>query len=165
MKKFSKLVSMLSSYMSIVAGITLILVMLLTVVDVILRYFDYPITGVYDLVAIGGSIIVGFSIPYAADKKVHVYMEMVQQFNSKILKNILYAVTRLIAFGISLMIAWNLLKLGFAYKTTGEASLTIQVAYYPIAIGLGICFFIQTLVFIEQFCSIFFGGNNGGNNE
>ncbi len=45
MKIFSKVISWFSKYMSIIAGVALVSVMLLTVVDVILRYFGYPITG------------------------------------------------------------------------------------------------------------------------
>ena len=79
MKGFQKLVSKLCRFLAVIAGITLVFVMLLTVLDVILRYFGYPITGVYDLVALGGAIVIGFSMPFAAEKRIHVYMEMALQ--------------------------------------------------------------------------------------
>jgi hypothetical protein len=47
MKGFRALVSRLSRFMSVIAETTLVFVMLLTVLDVILRYFGFPITGVY----------------------------------------------------------------------------------------------------------------------
>ncbi len=158
--RFDDLVSRASRYMGVVAGVTLLLVMLLTVVDVVLRYFNHPITGVYDLVALGGSVIIGFAIPYAAQRRIHVFMEMFQQLQSQMVKRILNAITRLIALGISVLIGWNLIKLGTGFRETGEASLTIQIAYYPIAIGMGICFFIQALVYIVQIFQVPSGGDN-----
>jgi TRAP-type C4-dicarboxylate transport system permease small subunit len=160
MKMLRKLISKLSGYMAVVAGTTLVFVMLLTVVDVTMRYFGHPITGVYDFVALGGAIIIGFSIPYAADKRVHVFMEMLQQVHSRVTKKIIDVFTRSMAFGISLIIAWHLIKLGMAFRVTGEASLTVQVAYYPIAIGLALCFILQTLVFAAQIFEVFSGGSD-----
>lgn len=146
--------------MAVIAGATLLAVMLLTVLDVILRYFGWPITGIYDLVALGGSIVIGFSIPYAARRKVHVFMEMVQALQGRGLKTILMIFTRLVGLGITCLVGWNLVKLGTGFRETGEASLTVQVPFYPIAIGLGICFFIQAFVFIEDICRAFSGGAN-----
>jgi TRAP-type C4-dicarboxylate transport system permease small subunit len=160
MKGFQGLVSGLSRFMSVIAGVTLVFVMLLTVLDVILRYFGYPIMGVYDLVALGGAVIIGFSLPYASDKRVHVFMEMIQPLFGKTGRRAMDVLTRLIAFGISLLIGWNLVKLGAGFRQTGEASLTIQIVFYPIAIGLGICFFLQTLVFASQIVQGFSGGSN-----
>jgi TRAP-type C4-dicarboxylate transport system permease small subunit len=150
MKGFLGLVSGLTKFMGVIAGVTLVFVMLLTVLDVILRYFGYPIMGVYDLVALGGAVIIGFSLPYAAEKRVHVFMEMVQPFFGKTGRQAMDVLTRLIALAISLLAGWNLIKLGAGFRQTGEASLTIQIVFYPIAIGLGVCFFLQSLVFTSQ---------------
>jgi TRAP-type C4-dicarboxylate transport system permease small subunit len=160
-KQVEWVVTLLAKYMAVIAGVSLLGVMLLTVVDVILRYFGYPITGVYDLVALGGAVVIGFSIPYAARKKVHVFMEMAQAFQGKTLKFILAIFARLVGLGVTCLVAWNLIKLGTGFMETGEASLTIQLVLYPIAIGLGVCFFIQALVFIEDILK----GSSGGTNE
>ena len=160
MKRFQKLVSELSRFLGVIAGTTLIFVMLLTVLDVILRYFGYPIIGVYDLVALGGAIVIGFTMPLAAEKRIHVFMEMALQAHSRTGKQILNLITRLIVFGISFLVAWNLVLLGMGFRQTGEVSLTIKIVYYPIAIGLGICFFIQMLVLVVQILQVFSGGGN-----
>jgi len=160
MQRFQELVSKLSRFLAVIAGATLVFVMLLTVLDVILRYFGYPIIGVYDLVALGGAIVVGFTMPLAAEKRIHVYMEMAFQGHSRTVKQILNLLTRLIVFGISFVVAWNLIRLGIDFRRTGEVSLTIRIIYYPVAIGLGACFFIQMLVLVVQIFRVFSGGNN-----
>ena len=160
MQRFQELVSKLSRFLAVIAGATLVFVMLLTVLDVILRYFGYPIIGVYDLVALGGAIVVGFTMPLAAEKRIHVYMEMAFQGHSRTVKQILNLLTRLIVFGISFVVAWNLIRLGIDFRRTGEVSLTIRIIYYPVAIGLGACFFIQMLVLVVQIFQVFSGGSN-----
>jgi TRAP-type C4-dicarboxylate transport system permease small subunit len=146
--------------MAVIAGITLVTVMLMTVLDVILRYFGRPITGIYDIVALGGGIIIGCSMPLAAERKVHVFMEMGLQAYGRTGRQMLSLFTRLIIFGISILVAWNLIRLGVGFRETGEVSLTIKIVYYPIAIGLGICFFAQMLVILMQIVQVFSGGSH-----
>ena len=160
MKKFEKLVSKLSGFLGVIAGSTLVAVMLMTVLDVILRYFGRPIVGIYDIVALGGAVIIGFSMPLAAERKVHVYMEMGLQSYSRTVKQVLSFVTRVILFGISFLVAWNLIQLGIDFRQTGEVSLTIKIIYYPIAMGLGVCFIIQMLVLVVQILQVFSGGSD-----
>jgi TRAP-type C4-dicarboxylate transport system permease small subunit len=159
-KRFEAIVARSSASLAVIAGVTLMVVMLMTVLDVILRYFGRPITGIYDLVALGGAVIIGFSIPYAAQRKVHVFMEMAQMFQSKLVERILLVFARLLAMAISIIVGWNLILLGKGFMKTGEASLTIQIAYYPVAIGLGVCFLLQTVVFIVDICKLVTGAEN-----
>jgi TRAP-type C4-dicarboxylate transport system permease small subunit len=160
MDKLRSVVSRLTVIMAAVAGVTLVCVMLMTVLDVILRYFGRPITGIYDMVALGGAIVIGFSMPLAAERKVHVYMEMALQAHSRTGKQILSVFTRILVFGISFLAAWNLLRLGMDFRQTGEVSLTVRIVYYPIAMGLGLCFFIQMFVVFVQILEAFSGGGN-----
>ena len=160
MDRLKPIVSRLSVFMAVIAGITLVFVMLMTVLDVILRYFGRPITGIYDIVALGGAIIIGFSMPLAAEKRVHVFMEMALQAHSRTGKQILNLFTRLIVFGISFLVAWNLVRLGIDFRQTGEVSLTIKIVYYPIAIGLGVCFVVQMFVLAVQIGQVLSGGSD-----
>jgi len=160
LRKLKISVAGLSRGMFIIAGITLISVMLLTVLDVTLRFFGHPIIGVYDIVACSGLLVIGFSLPLAAERKAHVYMEMGQRMYSRIVKQVLSVLTRLIAIGISFLIGWNLVQLGIGFQQTGEVSLTVKIVYYPIAIGLGVCFFVQMLVFLVDILEMFFVRNN-----
>ena len=53
----------LSRAMEVVAGVFLVFMMLLTTFDVILRAFGRPIIGTYEMVALSGGIVIGFSVP------------------------------------------------------------------------------------------------------
>jgi TRAP-type C4-dicarboxylate transport system permease small subunit len=164
-KRIEAIVSRSSASLAVVAGVTLMVVMLMTVLDVFLRYFGRPITGIYDLVALGGAVVIGFSIPYAAQRKIHVFMEMAQMFQSKMVERALLVFARLLAMAISIVVGWNLILLGKGFMKTGEASLTIQIAFYPVAIGLGICFLFQTFVFAVDISNLITGAENGGGEQ
>jgi TRAP-type C4-dicarboxylate transport system permease small subunit len=96
-------------------------------------------------------------MPLAAEKKVHVYMEMGLQSYSRTVKQVLSFVTRVIVFGISFIVAWNLIQLGIDFHQTGEVSLTVKIIYYPVAMGLGVCFIIQMLVLVVQILQVISG--------
>jgi hypothetical protein len=47
-----------------------------------------------------------------------------------------------------LFIGWNLFKYGWDLQRSGEVSLTLQMPFYPVAYGVGICCFVQCLVMV-----------------
>ena len=65
----------ISKILNFIAGITLTLMMLLTVADVSLRAAGHPIIGTYEIVALSLAIVIGFGIPKVSLDKGHVYME------------------------------------------------------------------------------------------
>jgi len=82
------------------------------------------------------------------------------QAYGRTMKQILRLFSRLIIFGISFIAAWNLVRLGMDFRQTGEVSLTIKIVYYPIAIGLGVCFVVQMFVLAVQIGQVLSGGSD-----
>ena len=66
MKGFQNTISGIARFLNIIAGTSLTFLMLLTVGDVILRYFKRPIVGTYELVAFSGAVVIGFSLPFTS---------------------------------------------------------------------------------------------------
>ena len=62
MHNFINVVLRSSKFLNIVGGITLVLMMLLTVTDVVLRFFGKPITGTYELMGYCGALVIGFAL-------------------------------------------------------------------------------------------------------
>jgi len=141
----------LGRFLNLIAGITLTFMMLLTVADIILRFLRRPIVGTYELVAFSGAVVIGFSVPLTSWMKGHVYVDfLILRFSQKT-RNLIHILTRCLVIGLFLMIGWNLIKYGMDLYKSGEVSPTLQMPFYPIAYGVGICCFIQCLVF---FCDI-----------
>lgn len=148
----------LGKWMSVISGIALTAIMLLTVCDVFLRYFfDSPIIGTFEMVGFGGAITLGFAIPITSWMRGHIFVDFFIQKFPKVLQGIINTITRLIGIGIFYLIGHNLIKYGYDLFVSGEVSLTRQIPFYPIAYGMAVCCFIQCLVLICDISKIFGG--------
>jgi TRAP-type C4-dicarboxylate transport system permease small subunit len=160
MKRFIAFASALSTWMAGAGGIILVSVMLVTVLDVTSRCFGRPISGTYDVVALGGALVIGFSIPYTTMKKGHIMVDVLTQRLGPTSRNILNVVTRLMALAICLAIGWHLMKVGLDFYHKHEGSQTLQLSYYPIAYGLAGGFFVQCLANIAEIFTLVLGEKN-----
>jgi len=148
MKGFLSKISGLSRFLNIIAGISLTFLMLLTVMDVILRSLKRPIVGTYELVAFAGAVVIGFSVPLTSWVRGHIYVDFfILRFSQKG-RNIFNIATRCVVIVLFFLIGWNLIKYGMDLQKSGEVSLTLQMPFYPVAYGVGICCFVQCLVLI-----------------
>jgi TRAP-type C4-dicarboxylate transport system permease small subunit len=148
MNGFEKTVMQISRFLNGIAGISLIFLMSLTIIDVVLRGFNKPILGTYELVAFAGAVVVGFSMPRTAALRGHIYVDfLIAKFSRKV-RNLFNITTRLLVLLLLFLIGWNLFKFGWDLQRSGEVSLTLQMPFYPVAYGIGICCFIQCLVMV-----------------
>ncbi len=146
-----------SRFLNVIAGISLTFMMGLTVLDVILRSFRKPIVGTYELVAFSGAVVIGFSLPFTSWIRGHIYVDFIISRFSKKIRNAFNIVTRCLVIWLFLMIGWNLIKYGMDLQKSGEVSLTLQMPFYPVAYGIGICCFIQCLTIGCDFLKIYRG--------
>ena len=148
MNGFEKIVTNISRFLNSIAGISLIFLMSLTITDVILRGFNKPILGAYELVAFAGAVAIGFSMPRTAALRGHIYVDFLIARFSRRVRNLFNTATRLLVLLLFLFIGWNLFKFGWDLQRSGEVSLTLQMPFYPVAYGVGICCFVQCLVMV-----------------
>jgi TRAP-type C4-dicarboxylate transport system permease small subunit len=148
MKGFLDKINGLSRFLNVIAGISLTFLMLLTVMDVILRSLKRPIVGTYELVAFSGAVVIGFSVPLTSWVRGHIYVDFfILKFSQKV-RNVFNIATRCVVIVLFFLIGWNLIKYGMDLQKSGEVSLTLQMPFYPVAYGVGICCFVQCLVLI-----------------
>jgi TRAP-type C4-dicarboxylate transport system permease small subunit len=147
-------VESLSKYLNVFAGVAITFLMLLTVTDVVLRYFRKPIIGTYELVAFSGAIVIGFAVPITTFYKGHMLVDFFILKFPKGIRNTVNIITRLLGIGLFSMLGWNLIKLGIDLYRSGEVSLTLQLPFYPVAFGIGVCFFVQSIVLIVHILQV-----------
>jgi TRAP-type C4-dicarboxylate transport system permease small subunit len=140
----------ISKVMDVVGGVVLSLMMLITVTDVILRFVGKPITGTYELVFLGGAVVIGCAIPRTSWEGGHVNVDFVLEYFPRILKKIIVVFTRLLGMAFFILLGWNLFALGTNLYNKEEVSLTLHVPYYPVAYILGICAFAECLVLLSH---------------
>ncbi len=137
-----------------VAGVSLTLVMGLTVADVVLRILGRPIVGAFELAAFLGAIAIGFSIPFTSWVRGHIFVDfLILKFSLKARKGI-HIFTRLIGLGLFGLIGWNLMKMGADLQRSGEVSPTLHVPFYPVVYGIGMVCLIQVLVMIADILKV-----------
>ncbi len=149
-----------SKTLNVLGAILLTLMMLLTVVDVVLRYVGMPITGTFELMSFAGALVTGLALAQTSSDRAHVNLDIVMDAVSPRKKNVLEVFNRLIGIGIFALLAWALFSKGNDLYMTGEVSLTLHVPYYPVAYGLAFCCLAECLVLLTELLKVFVGGQH-----
>jgi TRAP-type C4-dicarboxylate transport system permease small subunit len=139
---FEKTVTGFSSLFNMVAAAALVVMMLLTSVDVFMRYlFNHPIIGTYDLVGLLGAVMASFAMPYTMLKKGHVAVEIVVQSLSKAKQLFIETLTHLVGISLFLVLVWQAILLSKDMKAAGEVTPTLLLPFYPLVYCMAVCFF------------------------
>jgi TRAP-type C4-dicarboxylate transport system permease small subunit len=139
-------------------GVILALMMLLTVLDVILRYAGKAITGTFELMSFGGALVAGFAIAQTSLDGAHVNVDMLTVALSGKGRRILTILTKLIGLGVFALLAWSLFLKGNDLYTTGEVSLTLHVPFYPVAYALSLASLVECFVLLGDLLKAMFAG-------
>ncbi len=140
-----------------IAGVALTGMMTLTVTDVTLRSFGWPIVGSYEIVALMGALVVGFSLPFTSWVRGHIYVDFLVQKLPTGPRNAIHFATRILGILLFFLIAWNLFKMGLDLQKSGEVSPTLQIPFYPIVYGVGLCCLLQSLVLLADIVKLIRG--------
>jgi TRAP-type C4-dicarboxylate transport system permease small subunit len=160
MEGFFRFVSRLSRFLFWVAGVILFVMMMLTVIDVILRYLGKSVAGTYELVSFAGALTVGFAIAQTSLDGGHVYVDILTDHVSPILKKVLIFCTKTAGAMIFLLLAYSFMFKGIELYGSQEVSMTLHIPFYPVAYGLCVCSVIEAFVlFLEAIRAAFFSGN------
>ncbi len=136
--------------LNIIGGTALTAMMGLTVADVVLRAFGHPILGTYELVSYLLALVAGFTIPRMSLDRVHVNMDFILLKLPPGGRTALEIFTRLLLLVLFAIIGINLFLIGREFHVSGEVSSTLQIPFYPIAYGLGVCCLLESLVFVAE---------------
>jgi TRAP-type C4-dicarboxylate transport system permease small subunit len=143
--------------LNVIGSAALTFMMFLTVADVIMRAGGHPIIGTYEIVAISLALVIGFGIPKVSLGRGHVYMEVVVDKLPRNAKNVMNTLTRILCIALFLLIGYNLFSIGNEFSMSGEVTSTISLPFFPVAYGVGICCFIECLVFVLDIIKIWGG--------
>jgi TRAP-type C4-dicarboxylate transport system permease small subunit len=140
-----------------IASAALTFMMFLTVVDIIMRAFGHPLVGTYEIVSLALALVIGFGIPRVSMDRGHVYMEILLEKLSIRNKAIMNTCTRIVCIILFALIAYNLFSIGSEFHASGEVSPTIKLPFFPVAYAVGVCCYIECLVFVRDIVMIWRG--------
>ncbi len=154
MKGFLKFALRLSMATHVVAGLALVFMMGMTLIEVIGRAFGKPILGSYELISFTGGIVIGFGIPYTSWMRGHVYVDAIIGKFSQQRRDVVNVCTRCCGLMLFLFAGYNFISMGIDLYTTKEVSMTLKLPFYPIAWGIGLCCFIQSFLLCADIVKI-----------
>lgn len=146
---FSATVVRIARYMYVIAVAILTGMMLVGVGDVILRYLQRPLTGVYELISLAGALVIGFSLPRTSIDKAHVYVDSFLELMPYGLRKIFFGFTRIISILLFVLLAGGLWEKAVELQSAREVSPTLHMPVYPFAYALGFCSLVEALVLFD----------------
>jgi TRAP-type C4-dicarboxylate transport system permease small subunit len=153
MEGLRKAIVRIAMVMDVLGGVVLTFMMLITVVDVILRYVGRPITGTYELVYLGGAAVIAFAMPRTSWDGANVSVDFAVMALRGKTRKLIAALTRFLGIVFFAFLGWNLFRLGNTLLQKHEVSLTLHVPIYPVVYVLGVCAFVECLVLAAMLLS------------
>ncbi len=137
-----------SGWFNCLACFALVVMMVLSLADVILRRLGAPIPGTYELVGFIGSLVVSFSLADTSVKGGHIAVELIYEKLALKGRIILDVIGNLTGGALFLLLAWQMFGLGGDLKASGEVSATLQMPIHPFVYGSAAGCLLLALVLI-----------------
>ncbi len=122
----------LSTVLSLVVCLVFFGMMILTVLDVILRYlFNSPILGTFEITEFMMVFIVFFSLAYTQSQKGHVSVDIFVTILSERKQRFIELISHVIYFLLLLVITWKSVARAMELMGTKEVSATLSIPVFP----------------------------------
>jgi len=133
--------------LALVAGAGLMVMVLVTSAEVVLRIFRLSLTGAYDIVRIAAAITIAAALPYTTAIKGHVAIEYFFHKLGRRGRIVVDALMRLGGMALFSLLAWGCVDYGNSLRVKGEVSMTLQLPVfwvpYVLAISCGLVVLIK----------------------
>jgi len=149
MNIISKTLNKFSGFLKFIGAIAITAMMLLTAVDVIGRFFKYPIFGSVELVGFLATIIVAAALPYTYKVDGHVGVEILVRLLSKKTQLIIDLFTRTLTLFLFCLVTWQMFLYAGDIQKTGEVSMNLEFPIYYIIYLLAFGLLIFSITIIE----------------
>ncbi|ABW67806.1 TRAP transporter small permease [Desulfosudis oleivorans] len=144
------LISQLADKANWLAGASIVAMMMVTVIDVVLRFFRCPIPGTYDVVGLLGALAISLSLGYTSAQKGHIAVDfLVSRFSEKVARGI-HLFNNLVATVFFAAVSWQCLLYAASLKRAGEVSPTLKLPTYPFLIGIAAGFILLCCVLLAE---------------
>jgi len=140
---------------NVVAGLSIVVMMVLTTADVVFRIFGKPIFGIYDLVGILGAIAYAAALPDTTAQKRHVAVQLfIQRLPSKprIVVNTITTCFSIALFGL---IAWYSRLAGIDLREAGRVTPDLELPYQHILYLIALASFFVCLTLVRELLKSF----------
>jgi TRAP-type transport system small permease protein len=147
-------------------GLAIIIMMMLTIIDVFMRYvFDSPIHGGTDMSAMVLVVVVAFSIGYSARSGGQVVVELFTNIWPEKLNRIIGSCVHVIGIFMLIILVWRLFESGLSASEYGETTTTIHIPFEPFYYILAIGMAIYAIVLLVELIAMIMRGDSPINRD
>ncbi len=136
------------------AGITLIIMFLVTFAEVTMRAIWRTIPGTFELISLLGGVVIGLAVPYTSQMDGHVAVDILLKKVAKTTRDIANVTTRILVMVFFIFIALSLILMGLDHRASKEVTQTLRVPLYFVFFVLGGVFLIQAIQFLFDIVKI-----------
>lgn len=154
MKYLDAINNLLNRISMILGGIAVLALMLLATGNVVLRMFQLPFRGTYEIVSFLGAVVIAFALGYTQKNKDHIVVDILtEKFPKKIQTYIeaLADVVIMIFFGI---VSWQVYVWGMKIYESHEVSETLKIVFHPfvfaVSVGFALLSFSASVDFLKK---------------
>lgn len=132
----------------------IVTMMMVTCLDVVLRFFRCPVTGAYEVVGMLGAVFVSFSLAQTSVEKGHIAVDFLVQKLPEKTGHGIEAFNNLTCCVLFSIMSLQCFYYAMDLKKCGEVSMTLQMPIYPfvvgIAVGCAMLSFVLAVAFLQS---------------
>jgi TRAP-type C4-dicarboxylate transport system permease small subunit len=145
---FWKGVVFLTYGMTFISCAGLVVMMLVTGADVLLRQIGYPLKGAYDVVRICGALTIACALPLTTAVKGHIAIEYFFQKLSTFWRIVVDSVMRLVMIASFALAAWGCVVYGQQLLRNGEVTATIGLPLFWVPWLMAVSFAVTAVIVV-----------------
>lgn len=143
-----KIISSITNILNAMAGLSLILMMILCILNIFLRLLGHPLKGTFELMGFLGAIACSLSLAGTEKSGGHIHVGILFDKLSKGLQKVFGIIGWIGSITLLVLICYKLITLGMSIKGFGELSETLNISYYPVIFICAVGFFFAILVIL-----------------
>ena len=149
--RLDRAISFASRIAGSVGSAFIVVMMVITATDVILRYFfNRPIPGTFELQADLMVVCVAFTLAHCAIHKGHVRVEFFVSFFPERVQSVIRSIVTVLGFGLFSLITWQAVIQAGTLRASGAETQTLGIPDFPFVWVLFIGSLLISLVFLRD---------------
>ncbi|NCC49836.1 MAG: TRAP transporter small permease [Spartobacteria bacterium] len=147
---YTAVLRLLVQALALLSGVGIVSMMGVTCVDVVMRAFNRPLTGAYDMVKIAGVITIACALPYTTAVKGHVAVEYFFHKLSHRGRIVVDSLSRAIIIILFVILSVRCYVYGLILRESGEVTATMQLPVFWVPMVLAVSCGIVVLVVLHN---------------
>lgn len=153
METISRILDTVFGLLKLIGAAALTCLMLLTVADVIGRYFKHPIFGSVEITGFLALITVAAALPFTYKTDGHIGVEILVRLFSKKTQLVIDLCTRFLSLVLFILITWQMVLYAGSIHASGEVSMNLNFPTYYIIYLLAAGLVLFCITILESFFS------------